>query len=383
MAAPPGRGGGRCLVLGAGAQGLACAFRLWEQGWEVTILARDWLEGTTSSGAGAIWEYPPFHIEPQEAARQWVLSSHGPFQAIAGLSTPSSPSGARVRRAYYVCRDRARAADAYAAVASEPFLKAREGLPPSGLVRPGTFSCGFSLEAPVICMKLYLPWLTNAVGQLAGVRFVQAAVLDTSDVHRWKRAEGAQLVVNCLGLGSCRVFEDPAVHGVRGDLVYVAAPGVEDSFDAALVSDEDHPDGLTYMVAQGNGIMALAGAAEKVGELEGPVRPPQEQLDSILKRNVESFPCLGPSPVVMGDWSGLRPQREGGVRLELAHDATVGPVIHDYGHGGSGVVTSWGCAADVAKMASEFAASAGLALRARSLPPSLLALSAAGAPSRL
>uniref|UniRef100_A0A7S4Q7T6 FAD dependent oxidoreductase domain-containing protein n=1 Tax=Alexandrium monilatum TaxID=311494 RepID=A0A7S4Q7T6_9DINO len=339
MAAPPGRGGGRCLVLGAGAQGLACAFRLWEQGWEVTILARDWLEGTTSSGAGAIWEYPPFHIEPQEAARQWVLSSHGPFQAIAGLSTPSSPSGARVRRAYYVCRDRARAADAYAAVASEPFLKAREGLPPSGLVRPGTFSCGFSLEAPVICMKLYLPWLTNAVGQLAGVRFVQAAVLDTSDVHRWKRAEGAQLVVNCLGLGSCRVFEDPAVHGVRGDLVYVAAPG--------------------------------------------PVRPPQEQLDSILKRNVESFPCLGPSPVVMGDWSGLRPQREGGVRLELAHDATVGPVIHDYGHGGSGVVTSWGCAADVAKMASEFAASAGLALRARSLPPSLLALSAAGAPSRL
>lgn len=47
--------------------------------------------------------------------------------------------------------------------------------------------------------------------------------------------------------------------------------------------------------------------------------------------------------------AGQRPSRKGGIRLELE----IGPkakVIHNYGHGGSGVTLSWGCASDVANI---------------------------------
>lgn len=50
---------------------------------------------------------------------------------------------------------------------------------------------------------------------------------------------------------------------------------------------------------------------------------------------------------------GLRPHREGGVRLELDHGADVPRrkvLIHNYGHGGAGITLSWGCAALVKDM---------------------------------
>jgi D-amino-acid oxidase len=44
--------------------------------------------------------------------------------------------------------------------------------------------------------------------------------------------------------------------------------------------------------------------------------------------------------------AGLRPFRRGGVRLER-EELAGRLVVHDYGHGGSGVTLSWGCADDV------------------------------------
>lgn len=45
--------------------------------------------------------------------------------------------------------------------------------------------------------------------------------------------------------------------------------------------------------------------------------------------------------------AGLRPARKGGVRLELEHikkPQFTAKVVHNYGHGGSGVTLCWGCA---------------------------------------
>ncbi len=48
--------------------------------------------------------------------------------------------------------------------------------------------------------------------------------------------------------------------------------------------------------------------------------------------------------------AGLRPSRHGGVRLELEvmkiNNKSV-KVVHNYGHGGSGVTISWGCASGI------------------------------------
>jgi len=50
---------------------------------------------------------------------------------------------------------------------------------------------------------------------------------------------------------------------------------------------------------------------------------------------------------------GLRPCRTGGVRLEWERVGTL-QIIHNYGHGGSGVTLSWGCASEVVQMFGQF-----------------------------
>jgi glycine/D-amino acid oxidase-like deaminating enzyme len=47
---------------------------------------------------------------------------------------------------------------------------------------------------------------------------------------------------------------------------------------------------------------------------------------------------------------GLRPYRDDGVRLE--HEKTIDglDIIHCYGHSGSGITLSWGCAKDVVEI---------------------------------
>ncbi len=55
---------------------------------------------------------------------------------------------------------------------------------------------------------------------------------------------------------------------------------------------------------------------------------------------------------------GLRPGRSS-VRLELGDSLTAPgagpavPVIHNYGHGGSGLTLAWGCAGDAVRLAKQ------------------------------
>jgi D-amino-acid oxidase len=64
-------------------------------------------------------------------------------------------------------------------------------------------------------------------------------------------------------------------------------------------------------------------------------------------------PALAHAPV-LGTVAGLRPARPT-VRLERGVLADGTPVIHDYGHGGSGITLAWGCADEVAREAGSAA----------------------------
>ena len=62
---------------------------------------------------------------------------------------------------------------------------------------------------------------------------------------------------------------------------------------------------------------------------------------------------------VLEDWVGLRPGRIS-LRLEREECVLGGkarPVVHNYGHGGSGMTLAWGCAGDVVAMLKGAAAS--------------------------
>lgn len=65
------------------------------------------------------------------------------------------------------------------------------------------------------------------------------------------------------------------------------------------------------------------------------------------------LPSLQHAPV-LDHWVGLRPGR---VRVKLAREdlrlapaGTSVPVVHNYGHGGSGLTLAWGCAGEAVEL---------------------------------
>lgn len=148
----------------------------------------------------------------------------------------------------------------------------------------------------------------------------------------------AALVVNCSALGAAGLCGDPAMQPVRGCAVLVRCPGLE-----GVYSDESWGGpALTYVVPKGGGLVACLGCAEP-GATSQEVAP--EEAAAVLERCAALLPQLRGAPV-LSSWAGLRPLRTAGVRL-----AREGRVVHNYGHGGSGVVVSWGCAAEVVRLA--------------------------------
>jgi len=151
-----------------------------------------------------------------------------------------------------------------------------------------------------------------------------------------------QVVVNCTGLGSVALVGDAAMTPVRGVLVLVHCPGVEHVF-----SDESSlGPALSYIVPKGVDVVACAGCAEPGAT---GLEVSSAEAAAVQARCAELLPALRGAPVLSA-WAGLRPVRDS-VRLEA--DALPGGVrvVHNYGHGGSGVVCSWGCAEEVVRMA--------------------------------
>src|SRR5690625_5933857 len=67
-------------VIGGGVSGLSCGVLLLENGYEVTLLAREVTPDTTSDVAAAIWY--PFSAWPQERVREWCRLSLNYFRRL-------------------------------------------------------------------------------------------------------------------------------------------------------------------------------------------------------------------------------------------------------------------------------------------------------------
>ena len=89
----------------------------------------------------------------------------------------------------------------------------------------------------------------------------------------------------------------------------------------------------------------LGGTAE---EGDWDLEPREATTREILAKAQRLQPELEGAGVV-GAAVGLRPGRVA-VRVERDTTADGRPLVHDYGHGGSGFTLSWGCADDVAAL---------------------------------
>ncbi|RJS46911.1 FAD-dependent oxidoreductase [Nocardioides cavernaquae] len=303
----------RVIVVGAGVVGLTCAVRLLESGHRVDIVARDLPLETTSAVAAAFWY--PYRAFPQDRVTAWAAVSYAEYVGLAG----DPEAGVRMVTGTEVHRERQQ----------DPWWRAAM---PSSLDRetalPEGCADGWTFVTPVVEMPFFLRWLTKRVEDLGGtITRMNLAGLPPVEPG------GAQVVVNCSGLGARLLGNDRSVVPVSGQVVRVAQIGLDRWWL--------DPEGPTYIVPRSADI--VVGGTDVEGDWSRTPSPVTAQ--EILRRASRLVPGLSRA-TVLGHRVGLRPVRPA-VRVER-----VGDVVHCYGHGGAGVTLAWGTADEVAALVS-------------------------------
>lgn len=300
----------RAIVVGAGVVGLTCAVRLLQDGHRVDVLARDLPLETTSAVAAALWY--PYRAYPFEKVSAWSAVS---YRAFADLAEAEN-TGVRMRFGSELHRDRT--PDPWWASAVPTLTRVTPMDPP--------YVDGWTFEAPVVEMPVYLRWLAARVEELGGTitRMALGALPD-----------GPDIVVNASGLGARLMAADPSVLPVRGQVVYVEQVGLERWW-----LDSSGP---VYVVPRSRDI--VVGGTDDEGEWDR--TPDPDVAKQILARAIALVPQLE-GAAVRGHRVGLRPARPQ-VRLEVQETGS-SRLVHCYGHGGAGVTLSWGCADEVAAL---------------------------------
>jgi D-amino-acid oxidase len=301
----------RIIVAGAGVIGLSCAVRLAEAGFPVDVMARDLPLETTSAAAGGLWM--PFLAQPADLVNTWARRT---FEQMQALST--APGSGIAMRAGYLVGDQPQPAWALAMASLVPLTAVQDPVP--------TTSRGWQATLPVVDMPAYLTYLVNRLRAADGT--LTRLSLPALPAHG--------LVINCTGLAARGLASDPTVQPVRGQVVTLTNPGLSNWWVQAG-DDAAHP---TYVIAQPGRV--VVGGTVDPGQWS--TTPDPEVSREIVRRAREWVPQLA-SATVLSHRAALRPARPA-VRLDTVSGPD-GTVVHCYGHGGSGITLSWGCADDV------------------------------------
>lgn len=305
----------RVVVLGAGISGLSTATLLRQRGDDVIVVSADATEATTSHLAAAVWF--PTSAGPADKVARWGRTT---YDVLAGEADQGVP-GVVMRESLALYRHEPDPGSWTTAVGEIRPARADE--------LPAGYSHGLRFAVPLVEMPTYLPWLHSRYLDSGGQQLVRR-VADLTELLDLQ----PDAIVNCAGLAAGQLVGDTTTYPIRGQIVRVTNPGLTLS-----VRDERHPAGRAYVHPRTTD--CILGGTLDIGAWDTTVDP--ATTASIVSRCIDLVPALADA-TVLESLVGLRPGRPE-VRLEL--DTTLipnTPVIHNYGHGGSGITLSWGCA---------------------------------------
>jgi D-amino-acid oxidase len=304
------------VVAGAGVVGLTTAISLAEAGLATRIVTTALPPQTTSVAAGAIWG--PVRCGPPDRTYEWARTG------LAVLSELAGEPAAAIRQVSGM------------EVAAEPASPPAWAnlLPDLRLLDdgelPAGFAAGWHYTAPVVTMPLYLDYLRSRYEALGGVISVESLTSLTA-------VADAPVVVNCTGIGARDLVPDPDVVPVRGQVIVVENPGIDEFYIDHTLHDDDY----VYLFPHGD-VVLLGGTAQE-GDWDR--QPRHEIAERILRDCCAVYPRLRGARIV-AERVGLRPVRP---EVRLESEALPGGRVlwHNYGHGGAGVTLSWGCAREI------------------------------------
>ncbi len=306
------------LVIGGGVNGLSTGICLLEDGWKVTIYSSEFSPNTTSDVAAALWY--PFLSAPVEKTNIWGSRTYD----ILKLLVAEKDAGIEMTQTFEYFRSQQ--PDPFWISTVDKFERITEDLPSDYV------EC-FSFMSQVIEMPIYMNWLMDRY-KLLGGKLEKQTIDDFS-----KLPAEFLIIVNCTGLSSGELCNDSEVYPVRGQIVRIKP------LLSQMHLDQQVPT-LAYIVPRSND-MILGGVAQ---EGKWSLEPTEEDRNFIIDKCSKIIPDLKNAEIIE-DIVGLRPGRtEVRLEKELISGKTV---IHNYGHGGSGVTLSWGCAEEVVEIANE------------------------------
>jgi D-amino-acid oxidase len=309
------------LVLGCGVIGLTSGIRLLEEGYDVEIMASSIPPDTTSNVATAYWY--PFRVNPPEKVLPWAAFTYEEYMELARIT------GIGIGVFNFVQIFDHKVEDPFWKPAVKNFVRVGKDELPPGYV-DGFIAPVARIETPV-----YMDYLVTRFKESGG----RITKLDNEieDIEEISQDHG--LIINCMGLGAGKVFNDNEVYPIRGQLVKTTNPGLKD-----CINEEEGPLAVSYIVPHGS-YCILGGTADD-NDWRLDIDP--DTSEEILRKCKILDPRLE-SAEVLGARVGLRPGRtEVRLELERVHDDTV--IIHNYGHGGAGFTLSWGCAEEVLEL---------------------------------
>ena len=308
---------GHCLVVGGGVSGLSTGIRLLEDGWIVNLWSSKFSPNTTSDVAAALWY--PFLSAPVEKTNLWGSKT---YDVLKEFST-NPDAGISMTQTYEYFREIQE--DPLWKDSVDNFKRLTDDLPSNYI------EC-FSFITPIIEMPIYLKWLTKKYNDLGGS-------LEQKTISNFlELPSNFDVVVNCTGLEAGELTGDKEVYPIRGQILRVKT-------DISVMHLDQQIPTLVYIVPRSND-MILGGVAQQDN---WSLSPTDKDRNFILRKCSQIIPELKDVEIIE-ELVGLRPGRTS-VKLdkEIISNRTL---IHNYGHGGSGVTLSWGCADDVVELAN-------------------------------
>jgi D-amino-acid oxidase len=316
----------RVAIVGAGVSGLTCGVLFAEREYRTAIFAEETAQRTTSAAAAAVWF--PYDAEPADAVIAWALET---YKLLVDLARERG-TGVSIIELRQFSRTGEIQIPQWAIPLGARQIKRDEVLP--------AFTSGFTLNVPLMDTTIYLNYLAK--------RFLAAGGEINGNV-RFEKLEDVSpafdLVINCAGIGARELVRDIDLEPHRGQVAIVQKI---DNLSCAIVCD-DPP--LMYAIPRTNDCV-FGGTNEINDNLDAdPTVTARilEECSRVLKID---------NPTVLAERVGLRPFRKSGVRLEGDRLQDGRPVIHNYGHGGSGFTLSWGCAEEVFRLTGKLSAAA-------------------------
>jgi len=330
--------------------GLTCALRLQEEGFDISIFARDlsddlYSQAFASPWAGANWS--SFASNDDKRLQGWESYTFTMLRQL-GLDIIMDCPGVT----YYKDKSQFENIDWF-----KDFLPDFEEISPSEC--PAGTGYGVKFTTLTLSTPDYLAYLNRRVRDL-GVTITRKIIHSIEQAY--DLVPGTTLVVNATGLGAKSILgiEDPDVEPIRGQTVLIRAPNAK-----ATISKLDDKANAVYIIPRPTGDV-ICGGCFQVGNWD--LSPDYHLASRILENCYKLDSALSDGKGVdaiqiISHNVGLRPSRKGGAKLELEmvrlpltnplkplsakQESREVPVVHCYGIGPAGYQTSWGMAEDV------------------------------------